>query len=155
MSHHNLTYINHCIEHDLAIVSNWFKVNLLTLNPTKTVAMWFIHKKSIDKITNVKLENTELPFVMETKFLGMWLDENLSWNSHLNKLSTKLKRNLHLLAKLSGFQASCEHLNKIKKIHNKCMKLIKPKLIVMKTYNDLKLLNLDKLINLENKKTWL
>ena len=37
MSHKNLTYLNHCLEHDLGIISNWFKDNLLTLNTNKTV----------------------------------------------------------------------------------------------------------------------
>ena len=32
-----------------------------------------------------------------TKFLGMWVDENLNWNTHINKLITKIKRNMHLL----------------------------------------------------------
>ena len=45
MSHENLTYINHCIENELSIVSDWFKANSLTLNPNKTVAMRFLHKK--------------------------------------------------------------------------------------------------------------
>ena len=103
MSHHNLTYINHCIEKDLAIVSDWFKVNLLTLNLTKTVTMRFLHKKSIGKITSIELDDTSLPFVPETKFLGMCLDYNLNWNVHLSKLTTKLKRNIHLLSNHRNF----------------------------------------------------
>ena len=97
MSHKNLTYINHCIEHDLNIVSDWFKANLLTLNPAQTVAMVFTHPKSIRKISNISLDNAKIPFIMETKFLGMWLDRDLSWNSHLMKLCAKLKCNLHLV----------------------------------------------------------
>ena len=61
MSNHSLTYFNHCIEHDLAIVSDWFKANLLTLNPNKTVAMRFLHRKSVGKIISVKIEDTILP----------------------------------------------------------------------------------------------
>ena len=63
MSHQNLTYINYCIEHDLSIISDWFKANLLTLNPNKTVAMTFLHKKSSGKIVSIKLENTAIQFV--------------------------------------------------------------------------------------------
>ena len=44
MTHQNLTYINHCIEHDLRIVSDWFRVNSLSLNLSKTVTMLFKHK---------------------------------------------------------------------------------------------------------------
>ena len=103
MSHQNLTYINHCIEHDVSIVSNWFKANLLTLYPKKTVAMSFLHKKLPGKIVSIKLENTAIQFVREVKFLGMWLDKNLNWSTHMSKLITKLRRNTHLLTNHHNF----------------------------------------------------
>ena len=182
MSHSNLNYINHCIEHDLEIISNWFKANLLTLNLNKTVAMQFLHRKSSGKITSIKIDNTQLPFVKETKFLGIWLDKKLSWNSHTTKLINKLKRNIHLLSNhrnfldkhtlkliylaqiqshlnygliLWGNMASCESLNKIKILQNKCMRMIKPKQKVHTTYNELNLLELTELIEMESKKTGL
>ena len=103
MSHQNLTYINHCIEHDLSVMSNWLKANLLTLNPNKTVAMSFLHKKLPGKIVSIKLENTAIQFVREAKFLGMWLDKNLNWSTHMSTLITKLKRNTHLLTNHRNF----------------------------------------------------
>ena len=120
-----------------------------------------------------------MPLVKETKFLRVWLDNEVSWNLHVNKLSAKLKRNLHLLRNqknlldlhtlklihlaqiqshinyrlvLWGGMASSDQLNKIKKTQNKCMKIIKPKSLVDVTFHELKLLNLDQLIDLENKK---
>ena len=179
MSHQNLTYIYHCIEHDLSIVSDLFKANLLTLNPNKTVAMSFLHKKLSGKIVLIKLENTAIQFVRETKFLGMWLDENLNWSTHMSKLITKLKRNIHLLTNhhnfldtytlkliyhaqiqshlnygliLWGNMAISKALNKIRTIQNKCMKMLQPGCIISQTYKDLKLLELSQLIELENNK---
>ena len=35
-----------------------------------------------------------------TKYLGIYLDKYLSWNSHLSQLKTKLSRGCGLLAKL-------------------------------------------------------
>ena len=46
---------------------------------------------------DLKLGDTKLPKVTTTKFLGMWIDQNLNWNEHLCKLKTKIKRNLTLL----------------------------------------------------------
>ena len=103
MSHENLTYINHCIENDLTIVSDWFKANLLTLNPNKTVAMRFLHKKPKGKLVTLNLANTKIRFVKETKFQGIWLDENLNWNAHTSKLIARLKRNTHLLSNHRNF----------------------------------------------------
>ena len=179
MSHENLTYINHCIENDLTIVSDWFKVNLLTLNPNKTVAMRFLHKKPKGKLVTINLANTKIRFVKETKFLGIWLDENLNWNAHTSKLIARLKRNTHLLSNhrnfldtftlkliyhaqiqshlnygliLWGNMATCDALNKIRTIQNKCMKMLQAGCQSQQMYKHLKLLNLSQLINLENNK---
>ena len=179
MSHENLAYINHCIENDLTIVSDWFKANLLTLNPNKTVAMRFLHKKPKGKLVTIKLANTKIRFVKETKFLGIWLDENLNWNAHTSKLIARLKRNTHLLSNhcnfldtftlkliyhaqiqshlnygliLWGNMATCDALNKIRTIQNKCMKMLQAGCQPQQMYKNLKLLNLSELINLENNK---
>ena len=179
MSHENLTYINHCIEHDLSIVSDWFKANLLTLNPNKTVAMRFLHKKPKGKIVSINLENIAIRFVKETKFLSKWLDENLNWNAHTSKLITRLKRNTYLLSNhhnfldtftlkliyhtqiqshlnygliLWGNMATCDALNKIRTLQNKCMRMLQSGRTPLQTYKDLRLLDLSQLIELENNK---
>ena len=179
MCHDNLNYINFCIEQDLLIISDWFKASSLMLNLTKSVAMMFKHKNSIGKITGLQIEQVTLPLVREAKFLGIWLDDELSWNCHLSKLSAKIKRNVYLLRNhknnldchtlklkylaqiqshinyglvLWGGMASSENLNKIRMTLNKCMKILKPNLEPDKTYNELKLLKLDQLIELEYNK---
>ena len=53
MTHHNLNYINFCLEHDLEKISDWFKANCLTLNLSKTVSMLFKNKKSPGTIANI------------------------------------------------------------------------------------------------------
>ena len=179
MSHENLTYINHCIENDLSIVSDWFKANLLTLNPNKTVAMRFLHRKPKGKLMSINLRNITIKFVKETKFLGIWLDENLNWSAHTSKLITKLKRNTHLLSNhcnfldtltlkliyyaqiqshlnygliLWGNMATCDALNKIRTLQNKCMKMLQIGRTPLQMYKDLRLLDLSQLIDLENNK---
>ena len=47
-----------------------------------------------------RLSGQKIKFVKETKSLGGYLNENLSWNFHLNQLKSKLSRNCGLLAKL-------------------------------------------------------
>ena len=179
MCHDNLNYINFCIEQDLLIISDWFKANSLTLNLTKSVAMMFKHKNSVGKLTGLQIKQVKLPLVRETKFLGIWLDNELSWNCHLSKLSAKIKRNVYLMRNhkntldchtlkliylaqihshinyglvLWGGMASSENLNKIRTTLNKCMKILKPNLETDKTYKELKLLTLDQLIELEYNK---
>ena len=38
----------------------------------------------------VLIQNIEIKHVTEAKFLGVTIDENLNWNSHLKKLYKKL-----------------------------------------------------------------
>ena len=49
--------------------------------------------------SNLKLEldGELLPFVKSTKFLGIWIDENLTWTKHVTELTVKLKRGQKLL----------------------------------------------------------
>ena len=93
--HRNMRYLKWCIETDLKNVSYWFRANKLTLNVSKSVYMIFSKKDQKDLV--IELGDIKLPRVPSTKFLGLWIDENLNWNEHHSKLKTKLKRNLTLL----------------------------------------------------------
>ena len=74
---------------DLNNISDWFRANKLTLNISKSVYMIFSRKNHND--IDLKLGDTKLPKVTTTKFLGMWIDQNLNWNEHLSKLKKKSK----------------------------------------------------------------
>ena len=70
-------------------VSDWFKANRLTLNLEKTVYIFFGNNKNKIK-PNLEINNTTLKPLDHAKFLGMWIDENLNWNYHINKLISKI-----------------------------------------------------------------
>ena len=76
--HRNLRYLTWCIESDLSNLDDWFRANKLTLNVGKSVHMIFSKKENVD--TSIKLGDTELCKVETVKFLGMWLDQNLTWD---------------------------------------------------------------------------
>ena len=97
-SHKNLKYLKWCIEEDLKSLQDWFNSNKLTLNLSKTVTMLFHRNKSktAQKI-NLKVGSVNIPQVSETKFLGIWIDNTLSWSKHLSILERKIKQNRHLL----------------------------------------------------------
>ena len=90
--HRNLRCLTWCIENDLSNLDDWFKANKLTLNVGKSVHMTFGKKKNVD--TSIKLGNTELPRGESVKFLGMWLDQKLTWDEHLSKLKSRMRRNM-------------------------------------------------------------
>ena len=94
-SHKNIDYLKWCIEQDLKIIADWFRANKLTLNIVKSDCILFGARAS----SNLKLEldGELLPFVKSTKFLGVWIDENLTWTKHVTELTVKLKRGQKLL----------------------------------------------------------
>ena len=70
-THHNKNFLQYLIVHDFYILMNWFKVNQLSLNLSKTVVINFWEHKDGGGITK---DGTEIPIVKSTKFLGVHLD---------------------------------------------------------------------------------
>ena len=73
-------------------ISEWFKTNKLSLNIKKTNYTLF-HKNSTKddlplKLTDVKIVNNVLKRQTSIKFLGVMLDENISWKEHIKTLES-------------------------------------------------------------------
>ena len=79
------------MEQDLEKLVSWFKANKLTLNAEKTVCMLF-QKPGKNEQIHLTIDKVTLQNQRETKFLGLWLDDQLSWKSHIQKLLLKLNR---------------------------------------------------------------
>ena len=104
ISHHSLDFITFALEHNLNILQDWFLANKLTLNIGKSVAILF--GKHNGKRLNVCIGKEKIPQLSCTKFLGLWIDENLSWREHTNKLLLKLNSNINLLKTGRNFLTS-------------------------------------------------
>ena len=95
ITHRSIDYIRFCIETDLNMLQDWFVANKLTLNIGKSVCILFQQKQSVN--LNVSLGGIKIPQVACTKFLGMWINQSLSWNEHVNKTVLRLKSRANLL----------------------------------------------------------
>ena len=95
----NVSLLMASIEHDLNALNDWFKANKLTLNKTKSVCMFYKANTNehIPPLPDLKIEHTLIQYVENTKFLGIWIDKSLNWNTHVNKLSLQIQRNAQLL----------------------------------------------------------
>ena len=80
-------------------VMDYFRVNKLTLNLNKTVCVLFQKNKTNLNEIKLQLGAHTISNSPETKFLGMTIDQNLNWSSHVNQLILKLNRNLNLKTK--------------------------------------------------------
>ena len=79
----------------MEILSDWFKAYHLSLNTDKSVGIIFGQKKI--KLDVFTYDNVTLNMVNSTKFLGIWIDRDLSWKTHIIKLSNKINSNMNLL----------------------------------------------------------
>ena len=94
------------INRELSEVSKWFKANKLSVNATKTnyMIMGTQHMTSMEdqSVSNVDiiLDKTKLKRVDKTKFLGVTIDENLSWKNHIDGITKTISRNIGMINKL-------------------------------------------------------
>ena len=80
----------------------WFKANKLTLNASKSQYLIFHRKQKTVPLFSHKLysNNVELNRVYNTKFLGVILDANLTWDLHISNVARKLAKYAPLIRKL-------------------------------------------------------
>ena len=95
ITYSNIKYIRFCLEHDLLTMQDWFLANKLTLNIGKSVCILF--GKHNNQKLEIQLGGITIPQSRLTKFLGMWIDQDLSWKEHVSKLILKLKGKINLL----------------------------------------------------------
>ena len=87
-----------CVENDIEIIMDWFRVNSLTLNVQKTKYLLFTPKKG-KKTLHLNIGMCCIKPDTNTKFLGVIFDDKLTWNSQVKNVLVKMKRNLGLLSR--------------------------------------------------------
>ena len=94
---HDLQYT---INRELAKLFVWFSVNRLSLNLCKTNYMLF-NSRPPDNVLALTINNVALPRVAATKFLGIIIDDKLSWKPHIQSVKSKLSSVLSIMYKAS------------------------------------------------------
>ena len=90
----------------------------LLLNSNKTKVMWFSRKGSAPFLPQeIKtLDGTVLDQVTEYKYLGIWLDNTLSFSHHINKLQSKIKCKLGFLYRMRSTFTSAARLTLVQMV---------------------------------------
>ena len=87
------------IENDYTLLCEWFQDNALKLNLEKTQFIEF-NKKHNQQSTIIHINNNQFLVVDKIKFLGVYIDKDLSWNSHIEYIRKKIRTNIFLLRNL-------------------------------------------------------
>jgi hypothetical protein len=77
---------------NIKIVDNWFKSNLLSITFSKTYSMHFTTRNSNTATTKaiISCNSNEIMEVHHLKYLGLEIDNILSWNIHIDTVANKL-----------------------------------------------------------------
>lgn len=82
--------------------SDYFKTNRLFLNVSKTVFIVFSPRNSVyDKSHLIKINGKTISQVNVTKFLGLNIDNALSWGTHIDTMAKRLSSTCYALFRLS------------------------------------------------------
>ena len=93
LSHTNISTATNIINSELETLGSWFSSNRLTLNYEKSHFVLFSRKKRIqNNIQPIKINDINITQVHSTVFLGVTLQDNLSWKTHINQIINKLNK---------------------------------------------------------------
>ena len=86
----------------MILINQWFLANKLSLNFTKRKNSFFhktIKRRHITKTTkaSIQINNYNIERILSFKFLGVLLDEKLSWKDHIKYNENKISKNIRIL----------------------------------------------------------
>ena len=93
---------------ELGKIYYWLSANRLSLNLDKTKYMVFSNSKhkSTNLDMNIKILNHKIEQITTFNFLGLTINSNMNWDSHIEKISNKISRTVGILNKLKHFLPS-------------------------------------------------
>ena len=92
------------INAELEKIYDWLAVNKLSLNIRKTKFMLFHTKNTrFNFIPKITINDIEIERVQNFNFLGLTINENLSWKPHIDKIANKISKYSGILCRLKHF----------------------------------------------------
>ena len=85
---------------DLRNVQEWLQCNELSLNVLKPHYMVFTPRNKLINDIDVKIHNVQIQRVYATKFLGVQIDAELTWKTHIEYTCKKLSKCVGILCKV-------------------------------------------------------
>ena len=102
----NMKDIEFYLNQDLANVNQWLIANKLTLNQSKTEFMLIGSRQRLctfQSAPNLTINGTPIKQVSQAKSLGVYVDENLSWTTHINEITKKIASGIGALKRVRPF----------------------------------------------------
>ena len=93
------------IHEDLKSIKQWFSNNGLICNTKKKVTMVIASHRAVKTAGDVRIYYGDLLLEQKRsfKYLGVIVDESLSWSSHISYVASRVYPKLKLLNRISSF----------------------------------------------------
>ena len=103
-SNSNIQILYDILNRELPNISSWFKSNRLSLNLQKTHYINFKGSRiTADYNGTLEIDGIMIKEKKNVTFLGVVINEFLSWDEHISKISLAISRCIGILAKLKHF----------------------------------------------------
>ena len=98
----NITELLEELHEEMNDIKTWFDSNKLSLNLAKTKVMLFGNQRSSVDV-NLCINGIQIERIKETRFLGLIVDEKLSWKPHIQHLVKKISKNIGIIYNTKEF----------------------------------------------------
>ena len=106
-----------CVNSSLQIapdeVAQWITTNNMALNYDKTIEMRICFKKETPDIPPITINDIQIEQVHSTRLLGVTISQDLTWQLHIDDITTKVSRQLYFVIQLKRSGIEPHHLIKI------------------------------------------
>ena len=100
-------HVTSVMNSELTKISLWMKSNKLSVNIKKTNYVIFKPKqKSVHMSSQISFDSIAVKQVTEIKFLGVYIDEGLTWKSHISYICKKISKSVGIMYRFRFFLSS-------------------------------------------------
>ena len=130
------------INDELQLIFDWLCANRLSLNFAKTEFIFRPPRKKLEQRVYLKLNGVKIYESTKIKYLGIILDNRLTWKHHVHELSKKLNRAVGMIYKIRDncsdsvlrslyFSLSNSHLTYALSVWGNCDAIYSNKLLLL------------------------
>ena len=94
------------LNRDSSNIHKWLLCNKLTLTSTKTEFMLICSRQKLSTLSEpleLSIDNVPMRQVSTSKSLGIPIDDNMAWHSHIDKLSKKIACGIGAIKRIKPF----------------------------------------------------
>ena len=99
----DLLTLQETINTELYEISMWLNANKLFMNISKTQYMVFSGRKMEDHLINLQINDQPLTRVYKSKFLGIIIDDKLTFKDHVSHVCSKISKGTGIIIKARKF----------------------------------------------------